>query len=82
MPLRHPIVSSVKPFKRCTRCRKQQSKTPLCRLFSSIRALKKDIWSNLDTCITHEFNVGLELVCEVVDTLDGVALPGRIVEHL
>jgi cell division control protein 6 len=30
----------------------------------------------------YEFNVGLKLVCEVVDTLDGVALPRRIGEHL
>jgi cell division control protein 6 len=30
----------------------------------------------------YEFNIGLKLVCEVVDTLDGVALPRRIGEHL
>ena len=30
----------------------------------------------------YEFTVGLKLVCEVVDTLDGVALPRRIGEHL
>jgi cell division control protein 6 len=30
----------------------------------------------------YEFNVGLKLVCEVVDTLDGVALPRRIVQYL
>jgi len=30
----------------------------------------------------YEFNVGLKLVCEVVDTLDGVALSRRIEQHL
>jgi len=30
----------------------------------------------------YEFNVELKLVCEVVDTLDGIALPRRIVQHL
>jgi cell division control protein 6 len=30
----------------------------------------------------YEFNVGLKLVCEVADTLDCVALPRRIREHL
>jgi len=30
----------------------------------------------------YEFNIGLKLVCEVVDTLDRVALPRRIGEHL
>ena len=30
----------------------------------------------------YEFNVGLTLVCEVVDTLDGVALPSRIHKQL
>jgi len=30
----------------------------------------------------YEFNVGLTLVCEIVDTLDGVVLPRRIVQNL
>jgi len=30
----------------------------------------------------YEFNVGLRLVCEVVDTLDGVSLPRRIRQQL
>ena len=30
----------------------------------------------------YEFYVGLTLVCEVVDTLDGVALPSRIRQQL
>ena len=30
----------------------------------------------------YEFNVGLTLVCEVVDTLDGVSLPRRIRQQL
>ena len=30
----------------------------------------------------YEFDVGFTLVCEVVDTLDGVALPSRIHKQL